>query len=79
MNDFDDLIYKYLKADYFESISERNKILEEIMNFLMEDFQVNRETAIEIWTKYIVAVTKDYIIRRYKSVKELITIIKENK
>lgn len=73
-----DLVYEYLRADYFSSLSERNKILEEIIAFLMEDFQVNKETAIRIWTKYIVGFTEDDIINKYKSVKELINMIKEN-
>lgn len=73
-----DLVYEYLRADYFSSLSERNKILEEIIAFLMEDFQVNKETAIRIWTKYINGITEADIISKYESVKELINMIKEN-
>lgn len=72
-----DLVYEYLKADFFSS-SKRNKILEEIITFLMEDFKINRETAIRIWTKYINGITEADIISKYESVKELINMIKEN-
>ena len=71
-----DLVDEYLRADFFSS-SERDKILEEIITFLMKDFQVNRETATKIWTKYIVGLTKDKIISKYESVKELINMIKD--
>ena len=72
-----DLVDEYLRADFFSS-SERDKILEEIITFLMKDFQVNRETAIKIWTKYINGLTEANIISKYESVKELINMIKEN-
>ena len=77
MNDFNDLVYKYFEADFF-STSEYNKTINNIIAFLMEDFQVNKETAIRIWTRHIDGVTEDDIISKYESVKELINMIKEN-